>query len=71
MDYQNGNYPFGLAMADFMDDAKRPGTNSMTEAEKENMIFEYKDSDKEKERERIRAIMDDEMKAAVKGPGIG
>ncbi len=73
MDYQNGNFPLGLAAAGLIGDDLDIGNRALSEAEKEELIFKYKDADSEKEKERIRdaASDDDEMRNIFNGPSIG
>lgn len=73
MDYQNGNFPLGLAAAGLIGDDLDIGNHALSEAEKEELIFKYKDAESEKEKERIRdaASNDEEMRAIFRGPGIG
>ncbi len=73
MDYQNGNFPLGLAAAGLIGDDLDIGNRALSEAEKEELIFKYKDAESEREKERIRdtASDDDEMRSIFSGPSIG
>lgn len=73
MDYQNCNFPLGLAAAGLLGDDLHLGNGGMSEAQKEELIFKYKDTDSKKEKERIKEAMssDDEVRSIFSGPGIG
>lgn len=73
MDYQNDNFPLGLAAAGLLGDELHLGSRALSEAEKEELIFKYKDAESDKEKERIRdaASEDDEMRNLFNGPSIG
>ena len=71
MDYQYSNLPFGIAAANVLEDDI--GSHPLSEAEKEDLIFKYKDADSEARKERIRNAVsgEDDMRKALDGPGIG
>lgn len=73
MDFQNSNLPLGFAMTSLLEDNVRAGDNPLTEAEKEKMIFKYKDAENEAEKEQIRNAVppEDDMKDIFGGPSIG
>ena len=73
MDYQNGNFPLGLAATGLIGDDLNIGNRALSEAEKEELIFKYKDAESAKEKERIKDAVfdDDEMRNIFSGPSIG
>lgn len=73
MDYQNGNFPLGLAATGLIGDDLNISNRALSEAEKEELIFKYKDAESEKEKERIKDAVsdDDEMRNIFSGPSIG
>lgn len=82
MDYGNINLPFGLAAAGLYEERFQLGKRNLTEAEKEEMIFQYKDAQKKAEdkgepiREPIGESMkglssDEDIASLFGGPSIG
>lgn len=73
MDFKDSNLPLGLAMTGFLDDYSQTGNRRLTEAEKEEMIFRYKDAESKARKEQIRNAVPDEEIAndLFGGPGIG
>lgn len=74
MDYEYSNLPLGLAMAGLLDERPRTEeSKTLTEAEKEAILFRYRDAEKQKEREQIRnsVPLEDNMNDLFDGPGIG
>lgn len=73
MDYEYSNLPLGLAMTNLLKDEDRIGNRPLTEAEKEKMIFRYKDAENGAEKERIKNEFPPEAdtKDIFGGPGIG
>lgn len=73
MDYEYSNLPLGLAMANLLDNRIDTGSHPLSEAEKEELIFQYKDAESKEEKERVKASFsfEDEIKDIVEGPGIG
>ena len=83
MDFQNsylpagmiptGTVPGGLAAVGLMEEGARNESRHLTEAEKEKLIFEYKDAGSEAERERILDSVpaDEDVSSLFGGPSIG
>lgn len=73
MDYQNGNFPYELTALGLLTDDIRMGKRKLSEAEKEEMIFKYRDAETEAEREKIRDAVSeqDDVNDILRGPGIG
>lgn len=79
MDYmQNGQLPLGLAMGLGMNTAAMNRFGSMSEAEKEDLIFKARDAKTKEEMERIiNSLSEDAQNDAdfptdiFQGPGIG
>lgn len=73
MDYEYSNLPLGLAMANLLDNRVETGSHPLSEAEKEELIFRYKDAESKEEKERVKAAFspEDEVKDLIEGPGIG
>lgn len=73
MDYESSNLSLGLAMANLLDDELGTGKRPLTEAEKEKMIFQYKDAENAEKKERIRNAIpeEDSGKDIFGGPSIG
>lgn len=77
MDYQNNMFPLGLAAAGLIGEELQSGNRRLSEAEKEELIFRYKDAESRKEKEQIKntasdeSVEDEEMRNIFKGPGIG
>lgn len=74
MDNQNSAFPFGIAAAAFLNEDDIPtGDRPLTEAEKERMIFRYKDAESMEEKERIKDSLPSGENAGdlFGGPSIG
>lgn len=73
MDYEYSNLPLGLAMVNVFDDQPAAGGRALTEAEKEDMIFRYKDAENKNQKDQIKnAVSDREnVNDLFGGPGIG
>lgn len=73
MDNQNDIFPLGLAAAGLIGEELQSGNRRLSEAEKEDLIFRYKDAESRKKKEQIKnaASEDEEMRNLFKGPGIG
>lgn len=73
MDYEYSNLPFGLAMNSLFDERSETGGRTLTEAEKEEMIFRYKDAENENQKEQIRNAVppEENVRDLFGGPGIG
>lgn len=52
-----GGYPFGFMEALAMDERLMTGYNGLTEAQKEEMIFKYKDAANDDEKQRIMSML--------------
>lgn len=52
-----GGYPFGFMEALAMDERLMTGYNGLTEAQKEEMIFKYKDAKNDDEKHRILSML--------------
>lgn len=52
-----GGYPFGFMEALAMDERLMTGYNGLTEAQKEEMIFKYKDAADDDEKHRILSML--------------
>lgn len=74
MDYQNSAFPLGIATANFLnEDSVHMDDRHLTEAEKEKMIFQYKDADSMEKKERIKDSLPSNESASdiFGGPSIG
>lgn len=73
MDFQNSYLPMGIAAVNLLGERSGNANHSLTEAEKEELIFKYKDADSEEERERIIDSLppEEDAKSLFGGPSIG
>lgn len=73
MDYQYSNLPFGIAATNILDDNDGLGTHPLSEAEKEDLIFKYKDADSQAKKDRIKNALsgDEDFRNLFNGPSIG
>lgn len=74
MDYQNSVFPFGIAAANLLNEGSvHTDDGHLTEAEKEKMIFQYKDADSMEKKERIKDSLPSNESASdiFGGPSIG
>lgn len=71
MDYEFSNLPLGLAMAN--NNRINTGSKPLTEAQKEELMNEYRDADSEAEKERIKDVLppEDDINSIFSGPSIG
>lgn len=73
MDYEFSNLPLGLAMANLYDNRINTGSRPLTEAQKEELMNEYRDAGSEAEKEKIKDALppDDDINSLFGGPSIG
>lgn len=73
MDYQYSNLPLGLSMAVLMNDQAKAGFDSLSEAEKEDIILRCKDAKTKDEMDRIVDSFSytENISELLNGPGIG
>lgn len=73
MDYEFSNLPLGLAMANLYGNRINTGSRPLTEAQKEELMNEYRDADSQAEKERIKDALpaDDDINSLFDGPSIG
>ena len=73
MDYEYSNLPLGLAMNSLFDERSETEGRKLTEAEKEEMIFRYKDAENENQKEQIRNAVppEENVRDLFGGPSIG
>lgn len=68
-----GGYPLGFTEALAMDERLMTGYNGLSEAEKENMIFRYKDAESDDERRAILSVLmpeEDSVRAVCEGGDV-
>lgn len=72
MDFEIRNFPFKAATPELINEDALVGIGHLSEAEKEEMIFRYKDAEERRKKKRKDIILEkDDFDDILSGPGIG
>lgn len=71
MDNQSSNFPTGQLIPGMWDERIRTGSAPLSEAEREDLLFRYKDAQRDEDKEPDALSEEENMGQLFRGPGIG